>query len=106
MKYPHDCKRCTSLGTFETGGVEYDLYFCNNGSWESPTVIARYGSEPNEYMSGLGHTEPALKEALVRAVRFIEELKFQMLLSRPLEPFPFQSRDTRKEQVIREYLKH
>jgi hypothetical protein len=45
IRYKHDCKKCIYLGDY----LEYDLYFCE----KEPTVIARYGNEGEEYISGL-----------------------------------------------------
>lgn len=78
-KYKHDCLECNFLGRHQLAGeqdlpAEYDLYFCNGRI--SPTVIARYGSEGHEYLSGLevaqalqknGHDQDPLVEALRRA---------------------------------------
>jgi hypothetical protein len=46
-RYQHDCDKCAFLGQ----DANYDLYFCSQGSL--PTVIARYGDDAQEYMSGL-----------------------------------------------------
>jgi hypothetical protein len=49
-RYIHDCDKAKFLGCFE----EYDLYFCDH--WESKimhTVVARYGNNPPDYMSGM-----------------------------------------------------
>lgn len=48
--YKHDCGACVYLGRFYHEGVDYDLYSCPGGS--NPTLIARYGSDGREYMSG------------------------------------------------------
>lgn len=58
-RYTHDCDDCKFLGHFEN----YDLYACRQ-SW-GPTVIARYGDEGGEYISGLtvSNKFPALTEA-------------------------------------------
>jgi hypothetical protein len=62
-RYQHDCDKCQFLGQ----DAKHDLYFCPQGG--RPTVIARYGDEGHEYMSGLfsAHIEP-LDEAKKRAV--------------------------------------
>ena len=44
--FKHDCKECEYLGSFEF----HDLYYCTKGD---PTIIARYGHNPEEYMSGI-----------------------------------------------------
>jgi len=46
-RFPHDCSCCHFLGQHE----EYDLYYCEVSP--APTVIARFGSEPHEYGSGM-----------------------------------------------------
>lgn len=54
--FTHDCVQCVFLDNFKHDGAEeYDLYVCkqfDDGS--CPTVIARYGNEPGDYLSGLG----------------------------------------------------
>ena len=45
-KFTHDSDCCTFLGTLD--GI--DMYFC--GQNVIPTVIARYGDDGDEYMSG------------------------------------------------------
>ena len=47
--YKHDCDVCIYLGSFQLD-VDYDLYLCK----ASKTVIVRWGSEGNQYDSGLG----------------------------------------------------
>lgn len=52
-RYTHDCGECEFLGQYK----EYDLYYCE----KEPTVIARYGNDGPEYMSGIsfvGVSEP------------------------------------------------
>lgn len=65
-KYNHDCEFCRPLGNFQG----HDLYYCNV---HHPTVIARFGNEPEDYTSGLRFAElqlvPELTEALDRARR-------------------------------------
>ena len=63
--YEHDCKWCTSLGVFESKGTKYDLYHCMQGA--IPTVIARYGNSPSEYISGVGFRSAHMMEAENRA---------------------------------------
>lgn len=64
--YIHDCEGCTFLGVLREDDVIYDLYYCpQNGV---PTVIARYGDEGHEYMSGILSTMNPLKVAKARAV--------------------------------------
>ena len=64
-KYKHDCDECIYLYTtdkddYDTGSI-YDVYFCEQGG--IPTVIARYGNDGSEYMSGLGFNFHVLKDA-------------------------------------------
>lgn len=40
-RHPHDCERCTFLGTFGS----HDLYYCAKQPHLGPTVIARFGPE-------------------------------------------------------------
>lgn len=61
--FTHDCERCQFLGSFQN----HDLYFCP-GSF--PTVIARFGSDGPDYVSGVSFAlgNPYLNEALIRSV--------------------------------------
>lgn len=56
-RFVHDCSRCKYLGSLFLRVSDcpgwYDLYSCDQ-SGTMPTVIARYGDEGSEYMSGLG----------------------------------------------------
>jgi len=65
--YEHDgCRGCISLGNLRDGDKWYDLYYCpQNGI---PTVIARFGNSPEQYMSGMNSaTMNPLKVAKARA---------------------------------------
>ena len=58
-KYTHDCEWCQFLGQYtETMGVAmpvlYDLYMCPKEDGSVKTLLARYGSEGEEYTSGYG----------------------------------------------------
>ena len=44
MRYKHDCDNCTPIGEY----MDYDLYYCKACS---PTIVARYGNEPDNYIS-------------------------------------------------------
>ena len=46
--YKHDCDVCIYLGSYQLY-VDYDLYVCKAGK----TLVARWGSEGNQYDSGL-----------------------------------------------------
>ncbi len=45
-KFVHDCDGCVFLGANDI----YDFYFCPDGG---PTVVARFGSGGQQYLSGL-----------------------------------------------------
>ena len=47
-RYIHDCSKCVFLETYE----DYDLYVCARHG-KIDTLIARYGSNENKYISGL-----------------------------------------------------
>ena len=67
--HEHGCDRCTFLGTtYGWLGTGHDLYYCSI----EPTVLARSGSDGDDYTSGiypavLAHS-PLLREALRRAL--------------------------------------
>jgi hypothetical protein len=63
--YEHDCDECLFLGHY--GGA--DLYYCSQSG--SPTVLARFSSDPPNYTSGLAfaQTNVYLCEAKRRASR-------------------------------------
>ena len=46
--YKHDCDVCIYLGSLHQV-LDYDLYLCEAGK----TLVARWGSEGNQYDSGL-----------------------------------------------------
>lgn len=60
-KYTHDCNQCVYLGLGCMDSKEYDLYFCKQGGI-MPTVIARFGDNTPDYLSGLG-ADGILREA-------------------------------------------
>ena len=66
--YIHDdCKGCIFLGNLREGDTLYDLYYCSQNGM--PTVIARYGNDGPDYMSGMNSTSlNPLKVAKARAV--------------------------------------
>lgn len=55
----------------------FDLYFCTKQGENLPTVIARYGDDPDEYKSGIrfgdGSTEP-VDEELALAVKLARKM--------------------------------
>ena len=63
----HDCEECMYLGEFNN----CDLYYADHGGLPD-TVIARYGSDGPEYVSGMIFANkgliPELVEAKKRAV--------------------------------------
>jgi hypothetical protein len=61
--FQHDCETCTFLGSFQGS----DLY-CHES--DLPTIIARYGDDGPEYISGFSFAarDPRLAEAKRRAV--------------------------------------
>lgn len=70
--FEHDCESCIFLGGGSVNGspeVWYDYYYCERGG--RPTVIARYGNDGPDYLSGIYRIiiEPALAEAYHRAVK-------------------------------------
>jgi len=68
-KYKHDCKECKFLGQYEFKSEIYDLYFCEQDGL--PTIIARYGDDGPEYISGLSFADrfEPLKEARERSIK-------------------------------------
>jgi hypothetical protein len=64
--YRHDCDNCTFLGRFDDNErlVIFDLYYCPQSTLA--TVVARFGDESHEYLSGPFET-PELLEARLRA---------------------------------------
>lgn len=48
-RFSHNCNWCVFLATSE----KYDLYFCPQPKLNLPTVIARFGDQPWETVSGL-----------------------------------------------------
>jgi len=65
--YQHDCDSCQYLGKY----YGKDLYACIKNN-KIETIIARYGNEGSQYVSGLifalKKSIPALEEALARAL--------------------------------------
>jgi hypothetical protein len=65
--FKHDCDCCTFLGNNTRNDM--DLYYCPQSG--SPTVIARYGDEGHEYMSGIVFKQH--NPDIARAVELAEE---------------------------------
>lgn len=56
MIYTHDCDNCKFLCTGRCkalGDDVYDFYICGNDRRDARTMIARYGNEDSEYISGM-----------------------------------------------------
>ena len=72
-RFKHDCINCIFLGTSTLENVNshitevYDLYFHRGIVWL--TVVARFGDNPEDYLSGLGITMRPLLEAQLLAVK-------------------------------------
>ena len=72
-KFQHDCENdCLFLGPFVHRGKYVDLYVHQDAHNKIDTVIARYSSEPSDYISGVlaARHYPELLEALNRAKMF------------------------------------
>lgn len=74
-RYQHDCSSCIYLGYVTVPNTDntktlvgYDLYTCPQAG--IATVIARYGSDGENYVSGfvMAKLYPALKIAIERAL--------------------------------------
>jgi hypothetical protein len=68
-RFKHDCDECRYVGSMFSDR-RHDLYAQWGEDILSRTVIARYGDEPFEYVSGIGlcHVNPALEKALLLAI--------------------------------------
>jgi hypothetical protein len=72
-QFKHVCGRCVYLGPFaDSKKVKYDLYYCSERG--KPAVIARYGDEGWEYMSGWRST---ILDPMSEAVRRAESLNLK-----------------------------
>lgn len=70
--WEHDCANCMYLGTDTFHGEYWDMYVAERRTHHGTlTLIARYGNEPGEYLSGLGFVgrEPMLALAAVLAIK-------------------------------------
>ena len=65
-KFEHDCPNCHFLGNYK----EHNLYFCKGNEFTVDTVIARFGDDGTEYISGLSFADDndLLSEAKKRAI--------------------------------------
>lgn len=50
--FKHNRTECEFLGGYTYQGERWDLYFCNQSGAGVPTIIARWGNNPEEYQSG------------------------------------------------------
>lgn len=66
-RFTHDCDKCDFLGRHGN----WDLYYCYKDVF-GPTVIARFGDEGSEYISGMYHEIPAISEAKTRAILMLQ----------------------------------
>ena len=64
---PEGCTSCLFLGHYnDPSGMQYDLYYCPQRG--DPTVIARYGERPEEYISSMRSGLNPLRVARARAM--------------------------------------
>ena len=68
-RYAHSCSCCTYLGPWN----EYDLYFCEQ-CCIVPSVVARWGSDRLDYVSGLDEVTQSVTPHLREAKRRAEQL--------------------------------
>jgi hypothetical protein len=58
LRYNWNCPYCEFLGRFEDERRSYDLYYDDGqGNHSLPTVIAVYGNDDGEYLSGLANRD-------------------------------------------------
>lgn len=68
--WQHDCKSCTFLGTLHEGRDWWDFYYCGQLEGIQPTLIARFGDDGPEYISGINpHDTWPLKVAQTLAAK-------------------------------------
>lgn len=61
------CPGCVYLGPYgDESVVGFDLWFCDQGG-TVPTVMARFGDEPDAYHAGINSTMEPMVEAKRRA---------------------------------------
>ena len=78
-RYKHDCDKCVFLGRYRAHNEKHnDLYFCGSGILA--TVIARYGDDGPDCMSGLENLSgnQVLAEAAKRAIRLLARYPTQL----------------------------
>ena len=63
-QFKHDCDLCKFLGRDEWDNTPYDLYFCSK---RGPILVARYGNDGPDYVSGLNLKLGPLQAAERRA---------------------------------------
>lgn len=49
--HAHDCERCTYLGTTILYGKTFDFWTCDVVEWDGPTLICRWSSAGEDYVS-------------------------------------------------------
>ena len=71
-RYVHDCQLCVYLGRV----TRYDLYYCAQISTsrrgrvtKNPTLVARYGDNGPDYISGLRDTGRGTEKPILQAAR-------------------------------------
>lgn len=70
--WEHDCANCMYLGSVKNNGLSWDLYVAQPQLHHGTlSLVARYGSEPGDYLSGFDFVdrEPLLALAYVKAVK-------------------------------------
>lgn len=66
-QFRHNCKYCAYLGSVSVEpedsnparyvkSEDFDLYYCQQGTMRSPTIIARWGHNGPDYSSGFSDT--------------------------------------------------
>jgi len=52
-RFKHDCWNCLFIGTAVHKDVRYDMYVCTHDGCTIDSVVARYGDDGPDYISGL-----------------------------------------------------
>ena len=60
-RYKHDCKWCTYIGSIN----RYDIYTCPQAG--NPTIVARWNSKREDYLSGARLTLDGIRFELTAA---------------------------------------
>jgi len=75
-KWPHDCDRCTYLGSLAAGSGHVDFYRCAQ-QMLGPSYVARHGPVGHEYMSFPGRVLESVDvndDALIKTLRLLYKL--------------------------------